>query len=291
MPSGLSNGADEVTRTAIALFLDAQGPPPSPFAWVVLGSHGRGELHCASDQDSGLVWQDEASARSAYAAELAGAVIDALADWGLARCSGGFTADHWSHDLAHWRTMIRNWVWDPDPRAVIDTEVFLDFRPLAGDLPVTELSDAIRAGAESPRLMHGLAVAATSFPPALTPLGNLPRGVIQAKGSGLSALVLLARLFALKAGSAAIGTRQRLTDSAAAGVLGADLVTDLVGAYRTLTTIRLRTQLSALDAALTPDNRIDVTGLSRDDRSELRHGMKAIRSAQKAAEFVFRTEL
>lgn len=291
MPSGLSDAADGVTRTAIERFIDVAGPPPSAFCWVALGSHGRGELHCASDQDSGLVWADEAAATSPYASDLAASAITALADWGLARCSGGFTADQWSYDLPQWVTLLRASVRDPEPQAVIDTEVFLDFRPLAGDLPVDELSAMIHAGAESPHLKHGMAVAATGFPPNLTVFGHLRGDIVESKRAGLNALVLLARLFALQAGSRALATRQRLADAGAAGVLSSNLVAELLDAHRMLTTLRLRSQLLALDEGRVPDNRIDFTALDGSQRRDLERGLRAIRSAQKAAEFVFRTEL
>ena len=291
VPAKLSQASDEVTRRAIVRFVDLAGPAPSDFSWIALGSHGRGELHCASDQDSGLVWVDEASARSAYAADLAASVITALADWGLARCSGGFTADQWSHDLAHWHSLFRAWVREPEPKAVIDAEVFLDFRPIAGALPVDELSDVIHAGAESPHLLHGMAVAATSFPPNLTVFGHLRGDVVESKRAGLNALVLLARLFALQAGSRALGTQQRLADAGAAGVLSGSLVADLLHAHRMLTALRLNNQLQAIEEGRAPDNRIDFRALTPAQRHELEQGLRAIRSAQKAAEFVFRTEL
>ena len=280
-----------MTRRAIDTFVDERGSPPSEFAWIALGSHGRGELHCASDQDSGLVWVDEQAASSTYAADLAACVITALADWGLARCSGGFTADNWSHDLSHWHGLLRTWVREPDPHAVIEAEVFLDFRPIAGALPVAELSDIIHAGAESAHLMHGLAVAATSFPPNLNVFGHLRGDVVESKRAGLNALVLLGRLFALKAGSFALGTQRRLADAGAAGVLSQTLVDDLIDAHSLLTELRLRCQLRALDEGRPPDNRIDFRALTPDQKHALEHGLRAIRSAQKAAEFVFRTEL
>jgi CBS domain-containing protein len=287
----LSHAADTVTRQAIADFIDSAGTPPSDFRWIALGSHGRGELHCASDQDSGLVWVDEQSARSGYAADLAASVITALADWGLARCSGGFTADQWSHDVAHWHGLLRSWVREPEPHAVIEAEVFLDFRPIAGALHVDDLSDVIHSGAESPLLLHGMAVAATSFPPNLTVFGHLRGDVVESKRAGLNALVLLARLFALQAGSRALGTQQRLADAGAAGVLSDSLVAELLDAHRMLTTLRLNCQLQAIDEGRSPDNRIDFRALTSAQRHELETGLRAIRSAQKAAEFVFRTEL
>ena len=191
------------------------GPPPGRFAWVALGSHARGELHCASDQDHALLWDTARAAGSSYAADLAAEVITGLAEFGMRPCDGGYMADRWSLGLSDWVTQARHRIDAPTPEAVLDTDVFLDLRRLVGDLDIAPATDVLLAGADSPRLLHGLAVAATSFPTALNAFGRLPHGPVDLKRTGLAPLVLLARLYGLDARSSAVGTRDRLAATAA----------------------------------------------------------------------------
>ncbi len=197
----LAHVADLRTRDLVDGFVHQAGPPPGRFAWVALGSHARGELHCASDQDHALIWDTARSAGSSYAVELADAVITGLAEFGMRPCDGGYMADRWSVGLADWVSQARHRIEAPTPEAVLDTDIFLDLRRLAGDLDITPATQVLLTGAESPRLLHGLAVAATAFGTALNPLGRLPHGSVDLKRTGLAPIVLLARLYALEARS------------------------------------------------------------------------------------------
>lgn len=288
---GLAEAADQVTREAIDGALTRLGPPPAAFAWVALGSQARGELHLAADQDSALVWADDAAAGSAYAADLAESVVGRLADWGLARCSGQFTADHWSRGVDTWHGLLREWVMSPDPTAVLDTEVFLDFRPVAGDLDVQELADVIRAGAESPWLLRGFAVAAVAYRPHFTLLGHVHGHTIDLKREALAPLVLLARLYGLRAGSAAVSTVDRLHAAESAGLLSGALIERLIALHEVATRLRIAAQVRDVNAGRAPSSVVGIDDMEHSMRMALEDGLHALRSAQSATELVFRTEL
>ncbi len=83
------------------------------------------------------------------------------------------------------------------------------------DWTLLRLRRSLAAGAQSPRLLHGLALAANSFPTPLHAFGRLPKGTIDLKKTGLAPIVLLARLYGLRARSTSVGTDQRLADAAA----------------------------------------------------------------------------
>lgn len=287
----LAAAADEVTRTALYESVVELGPPPAPFAWIALGSQARRALHCASDQDSALAWATDEAAASPYAHDLADRVVTALDSWGLARCTGGFMADGWSFSQDHWQRLLHEWVMNPTPTAVVDTEVFLDFRPLAGDLNVDHLAEALHSGTDSPRLQHWLAVAAVSFRVHLSWLGHVKGHTFDTKLEGLAPLVLLARVFALRAGSTSVTTTERLADAAHAGVLSDHLVADLIDAHDLLSSLRLQQQLADVSMGLAPGHIINIDQLDKDELRRLEHGMHAIKSAQSVADMVFRTDL
>lgn len=287
----MSDAADARTRLLIDGFVHESGPPPARFAWVVLGSHARRELHCASDQDNALFWQTAQAAQTSYAKDLAAVVIEGLAEFGLRRCDGGYMADKWSHSVDDWQQILRERVDAPTPDAVVDADVFLDLRPLAGGLDVSAARAELSRGADSPRLMHGLATAANSFPPPLHAFGRLPRGAVDLKKTGLAPIVLLARLYGLKAHSAAVGTDDRLADATKDGVLSEELTGRLRDAYALLTRLRLQNQLRQIEAREYVTDSIRMEELDDDDHDDLRDAFKAIKSAQSVTSITFRTDL
>jgi CBS domain-containing protein len=287
----LARVADERTRDLVDGFVHQHGPPPSRFAWVALGSHARGELHCASDQDHALLWEAERDAGSGYARDLAACVIEGLEAFGMRRCDGGYMADRWSVGLADYLDQARARIEAPTPEAVLETDVFLDLRALAGTLDVAAATQVQLAGADSPRLMHGLALAANAFPPPRLVFGRLPHGEVDVKRTGLAPIVLLARLYGLRARSAAVSTPQRLRAAAAAEVLSSELVERLVGAFALMGRLRLAAQLEQVAAGRPVCDRVAVGALDEADQAGLRDAFRAVRAAQAATTVAFRTDL
>jgi CBS domain-containing protein len=289
--AALAHAADQRTRDLVDGFVHQAGPPPGRFAWVALGSHARGELHCASDQDHALIWDTDRAAASSYADDLAAEVIAGLAEFGMRPCDGGYMADRWSVSLADWVVAARHRMEAPTPEAVVDTDVFLDLRELAGTLDLTPAVDVLLGGADSPRLLHGLAVAATSFPPALNAFGRLPHGPVDLKRTGLAPLVLLARLYGLDARSSAVGTRERLAATASAGLLSEELVDRLAEGFDVLTRLRLEAQVDQVRAGLALSDVVTVDDLAEADQQALREAFRAVRAAQSVTSVTFRTGL
>lgn len=287
----MSDAADARTRELIDGFIHSEGPPPALFSWVVLGSHARRELHCASDQDHALFWETAQAAQSSYAHDLANTVIDGLEEFGLRRCDGGYMADTWSYSLDEWLDILHDRVEAPTPEAVVDTDVFLDFRPLTDVVDVAAARALLARGADSPRLMHALATAANGFTTPLNAFGRLPRGPVDVKKTGLAPIVLLARLYGLRANSAAVGTDDRLAVASGAGVLGEELTERLRLGYDLLTRLRLANQLRQIEAGEYVTDTIDVGSLDDEQQQALRDAFRAVKHAQAATSLAFRTDL
>lgn len=287
----LADAADARTKLLLDGFVHQAGPPPGRFTWVVLGSHARRELHCASDQDHALVWADARSAASGYAADLADAVIEGLEAFGMRRCDGGYMADRWSHGVDDWVDLLRDRIAAPTPDAVVDADIFLDFRALGGDVPITRAKAVLLAGADSARLMHGLAHAANGFPVPLNAFGRLPRGKVDLKRTGLAPIVLLARLYGLLSRSGETSTLARLRAAADADVLGEDLSARLQSAFLLLTRLRLARQVTQVAAGKRLTDQVKIKELPEDDQALLRDGFRAIKSAQATTAVRFRTDL
>jgi CBS domain-containing protein len=268
------------------------GPPPCPFAWIALGSGGRMEQSLYTDQDHAVAYA-EGEAVEPYFAALGVWMVDGLARAGLRRCSGGYMADRWHMSLPAWRDLFHGWLARPDPQALVEAEVFLDLRRVSGELSLEPLAAVLRQGTDTSLFLLGMARAAVRFPPPWRLVGpaRLSRGEVDLKRAGLSALVLLARLYALAAGSLARSTPDRLAAAATAGMLGSRSAADLAEAHRLLVRLQLAAQLRQIEAGQVPSNRVRLADLTADEHAGLRQGMRAIHSVLKVTELRFRTDM
>lgn len=283
---------DALTVRLLRLAEVELGPPPCAYAWLALGSHGRGEQVLSSDQDSALAWADaQDAAAQTYFPHLAAPVVTALARAGLPLCDGGFMATSWSHPVGDFRRMFAHWVDLPQPEGLLQAEVFLDVRPVHGGLPVDVLDRTLVAGGSRGPFRVQMARAAVTFRPPLGWFGRLRTvdGALDVKRAGTAAIVLLARLYALAAGSSARSTVRRLDAAADGGTLSRRSADDLTEAYRFLTGLRLRRQVEQVSAGGVADNLVHLDALSEHDHDRLRTALRHVRDAQEATASRFAT--
>ena len=281
---------DTLTKRLLRLAETELGRPPCDYAWLALGSHGRGELVLSSDQDSAIAIDDRAEGMAIeYFQRLASLVVAALVRAGLPLCDGGYMATNWCRRIGDFRAMFRGWVWEPEPDALLQAEVFLDVRPVHGGLSVDALEGILVAGGSRRQFLVQMARAAVTFRPPLRSFGPLRAkdSTIDVKRGGTAAIVLLARLYALAAHSTARTTVQRLEAAAAAGTLSRAGAGDLVEAYRMLTGLRLRHQVEQVGDGRVPDNRLPLNDLSVSERRRLRDLLRVVRDVQDATDLRF----
>lgn len=282
---------DALTGRLLGLAEERLGRPPCDYAWLALGSHGRGEQVLSSDQDSALGFADDVPQARKYFADLAALVVQALARAGLPLCDGGFMATSWCRPVADLRETFAGWVDRPEPEALLRAEVFLDVRPVCGSLAVDVLDRTlVVAGSRGPFRVQ-MARAAVTFRPPLTVFGRL-RTVDQAldvKRAGTAAIVLLARLYALAGGSSARSTLARLMAAVDAGTLSRPDAEQLAAAYRVLTRLRLRHQVAQVRARRPADNLVRVDRLSGEERARLRAALRHVRDLQETTASAFAT--
>ena len=290
----VAHANDVLTSRLLTLAEQRLGPPPYAYAWLALGSHGRGEQVLSSDQDSALAYggprlgpgdPDE------FFAALAEPVVDGLALAGIPRCTGGYMATEWREPLESLTRKFERWVNDPLPSALLRAEIFLDVRPVHGDLDVSRLDEILVAGGRRGTFLKHMAAATVTFRPPVVLLGRVhtDHGWLDVKKSGTAAIVLLARLYALAAGTNARTTELRLRAAGAAGTLSADGVDRLVTAYRALTGLRLRHQIEQVGRGEPVDNRVRVGDLSPDERRALRDAIRTVRVMQEITAHRYQT--
>ena len=237
-----------------------------------------------TDQDNALAFADDSAAARAYFPRLAARVVDGLVAAGFPPCPGGYMASQWCRSLADWQALFRGWIERPDPQALLEAQVFFDFRAVHGGLSLQPLDDLLLAAGRRELLVAGLARAALRGRPARRLRGRLrgQDGEVDLKAGGIAPAVMLARTYALAAGSSARPTLERLAQAARAGTLSRGGAEILGESFRFLTRLRLQEQLRAVGEGRAPSNRVRVDALSELERRRLAEAHDAVRRLQDA---------
>lgn len=286
--------ADAMARRLCTLAEEELGPPPVEYAFVAVGSQGRREMALASDQDNALVLADDfdAAAHGEYFARLSSFVCQGLADAGQILCPGDMMAmtNQWRMTRSHWIDTFRRWIRDPQPEALLNAQIFFDFRVLYGSeaLGREVHTAAVEMGQGATRLHAHLASLAARREPPLTFFRGLVverdgdyANTLDIKKGGTAGIVQMARLFALASGSTVVDTRQRLRE-AAGSTVSRQGAQELLDAFDYLRSLSFQHQARQLREGQQPDYHIDPKGLGRMEREHLRDAFRAIKSMQNA---------
>ena len=114
-------------------------PPNVEFCWLALGSEGRGEQLLRTDQDNALVFADVPKKRypdvKAYFLKLAEYTTQILHEVGFEYCPAQMMASNskWCLSLSEWKQQFSGWIQTPDPKSVMLSTIFFDYRPVFGE--------------------------------------------------------------------------------------------------------------------------------------------------------------
>jgi CBS domain-containing protein len=294
---------DALTRRIIALVSAHHRLPPAGWCWLTMGSEGRGEQTFVTDQDNGLVFSaaDHAEARMLRPlfVAMAGEVNAALAECGVPLCTGGIMAgnEQWCLSVEEWQRHFSTWMLTPEPEALLNATIFFDLRAQHGDVGLAQAlrQHLQRAAPQAAGFLHMMAANAVAIEP---PLGRLRDfvseegvpGRVDLKKHGARLFVDAARVLALAAGVAPVGTVERLEKSAVAARLHGDDIAASVLAFRHLQRIRLLDQHRRLASGQVPDNLVDPDTLNSLDRRILVESLKQAGRLQRMLGRTFRLE-
>lgn len=126
--------ADAINNRIIELALKEVGPPPCKFAFVAMGSEGRGEQTLKADQDNAIIFADNKESNKEYFLSLSEIVNENLHKIGYSRCKGDLMAGNpeWCNSIDVWRNYFSNWIDNPDTANVLDSSIFFDMRVVYG---------------------------------------------------------------------------------------------------------------------------------------------------------------
>ncbi|MFV9503286.1 MAG: DUF294 nucleotidyltransferase-like domain-containing protein [Oscillochloridaceae bacterium umkhey_bin13] len=286
---------DALHRRLLSEAESALGPPPVPYAWLVVGSEGRIEQTLRTDQDNALVYADHAPPEAAaYFGALASMMVDWLVACGFPRCPGNIMATNpeWRGTLSTWQGHFARWIDTPDEEALLRSAIFFDYRPVYGTLDVEAgLRPTIARARGNTLFLARLARAALRTPPPLTFMRGiaLDHNRLDLKLRGSALIVDLARLFALEAGRAETNTTARLRASWRDSSLGEAESEGLVHAFELISLLRLRHQHTQLGRGQEPTNDVDFGELSAVERRELKESLQLIARVQRGLGSAYQT--
>jgi PAS domain S-box-containing protein len=279
----LGHFLDRLVRRACSLTIGEIGNPPAPAVVLAVGSIGRGEPTLNPDQDTAMILTDGVDYGD-WPARFGEALTARLEAAGLPACRAGHTAaqTEWRLTLAGWRDRFGDWIRNAEPKALMQVNIFFDFRALWGEVdPAEELRRHIfaRVG-ERPVFLRHLAADTMEFRAPLDALGRIRadhsgEDHLDVKGAMLH-VVNFARIYSLRHGIRETGTVARLTALGQGNHLPADTVQETLHAWRHLSEVRLRLQVDRLDRGLVPDNRVVLPSLSAWDRAVLKLALAQI---------------
>ncbi|OGR53375.1 MAG: hypothetical protein A2049_02295 [Elusimicrobia bacterium GWA2_62_23] len=289
----ISAAADAAASRFVTFAAARLGEPPAPFAFLALGSQARGEQTLVTDQDNALVYADPPPGKEQACAEYFQAMGKMVCGWlaeaGYPYCKGDAMASNpkWCRPFSAWKGYFEEWAAVTDPQALLDVNVFFDFRCVHGDRDLeARLREHVRSSVSGRKIFFlNLANNALLFK---VPLGfrnsvaleeeGENRGTFDAKQM-LRIFTDFARIYALRSDVTELSTINRLAALEAANVLDQAEKGSFSQAVETLMRLRLRRQAALAGAKAPPDNRIKPSDLSQADQQALREAAASAAAA------------
>jgi CBS domain-containing protein len=262
------------------------GPPPAPYAWVVMGSEGRMEQTLLTDQDNALVFDDTGEGQREWFQRLAERVNADLEAAGFPPCHGGYMARNWFGTVSDWVQRFAGWFEARQPQQLLEASTFFDYRKVGGTLDIEPLEAALSSTARHPVFLRYLARAALDLRPPNSLLLRLRESTeLDLKMQGLAPIVLLARCYGLEIGTAERNTHARLEAAVRAGLMSQELFNVVSEAYKFLLGLRLRLQLRLASEGKPAINKLAFGDLSAIERSRLKDAFRAVKGWQEMAAY------
>ena len=288
-------------RLAIAQSLDEMqaqgwGAPPVDYCVLLLGSAARFESLLGPDQDNALIIDGYPDHRhveiDGYFQALGERFTQRLDEAGIPLCHGHVMArwPMWRKRLSEWYAQLDIWSADRQVKRVQQTNILLDFAPVAGNPALAKkLGECIASTLPKASLfMDEMATLLDELPVALDPFGRLasspgldaPHGqALNLKHQGLLPLISAARLLCLRHGLRDIATRERLIAlSHATDALTLAESALLVAAFERLQQRLLEQQRYNKARGQAADGWVDLRRLREDERLLLKFDLQQIRS-------------
>ncbi|ELP3327313.1 DUF294 nucleotidyltransferase-like domain-containing protein [Vibrio sp. Vb2133] len=274
------------------------GPAPIPYCLVAMGSMARDEQLIVTDQDNALILDNsyDVEIHGEYFEKFAKFVCDGLAACGYAYCTGDIMATNpeWRKTRAEWEECFGNWIDNPTPERLLNSNIFFDLLGVHGRVKWAEQlsSFIVRRAKRNNRFLACMAYNAIRRTP---PLGFFKdfvmekdgrhRNSINLKRRGTAPLADLIRVHSLAIGSRSQNSFDRLDDINDAGILPKGRGLDLRDAMELIYMVRIRHQAIDIENGEEPDNNIEPENMSEFERRNLKAAFQILSNAQNFIKF------
>jgi DNA polymerase-3 subunit epsilon/CBS domain-containing protein len=267
---------------------DGLGPPPVPYAVLVLGSAGRGESQLAADQDNAIIYAEgaEGGPEDRYFEQLAAHMNETLDAAGVPFCKGGVMAKNraWRKSVADWHATIDKWMTGERATHLLNVDIFFDAIAVHGQAGLVDTVwghayDRAHAAIDFQNLLVETARERES--PFLF-LGRFrvdEKGRIDLKKYGLMPLFTAARVLSIRHDVRARSSTDRLRGAAAKGRAPWGAVEASIEAQRTLLASVLSQQLVDTEAGVPLSTRVAPDRLDKAHRERLKTALRNVDAA------------
>lgn len=274
--------------------------PPVPYAYMLFGSGGRGEMTFSSDQDSGIVYgnpasDEEAASCEAYFARFASEAVQMLIALGYPPCEGNVIASNpqWCLSLRQWEEKVDGWFADPSWENVRYLLIVADGRTIAGD---ERLSDGLieRFGTDmlqNPVIVRRMMENTLRHKVLVGIFGQLLRerygenaGGLDIKYGAYIPMVNVFRLLALQAGIRAAGTLGRIDALRSAGKISEREAEEAVSAFTLVMKLRLLTAARVEGTKWIGSGKVPKEQLTKELAQSLKKALKFGKRMQRRVE-------
>ncbi len=284
---------DQILLRLIALLCEERFPDlPERFAFVVLGSEGRGEQTLLTDQDNAIVYgNDLTPGEIARIESFSQELIDALVAIGIPPCPGGIMAKNkeWRRSLSKWQEQLDRWLQAPTPNHVLSCGTFMDIRTIYGDSSFEQdLTAQLYTHVQRDKLFLMRMVENTlRFVPPIGWFGKIKgekdgehSGMLEIKKAGIFAISEGVKALAIQAGKLKGSTHQRLEALVKDKVINRKMAENIAESFDFLVLMRLRGQVEAVREGRKPDNYIPLEHLNMMELGRLQIALKGVETFQ-----------
>lgn len=263
-------------------------------ALIVMGSEGRGEQILRSDQDNALIVRDGENLGSfePYMMQF----NEYLLQLGFPKCSGNVMVSnpYWRNSVTGYQSKIAQWSQTLSEEALMGLSIFLDAHCVAGDSTLldecrTFLFDHFEGRSD---VMAHLAKAALAFETPLSLIGGFVLGRAEhgsefdIKKGGIFAIVHGIRILSLEHKISHTNTTERIKELNNLGLFDKRFASELIEAYDTLLSIRLRFILGQKQGEEI-QNYVNPKLLTKTERDLLKDAFKIVNTFKKFLTYHF----
>ena len=253
----------------------------------VMGSEGRGEQILKTDQDNGLIVNDNFPIGE-HAISCCDQFSAALIGFGYPECPGKIMVNNsaWRMTVKDFSETAKGWLLKPSPESLMNLAIFLDSHPISGDpkLLGTVKQELFKLINDNQFLLARFASAIESISSEagwwnrlLTLGGDNADHRINLKKAGIFAIVHGIRSLAMENHIPVNSTVGRIQELVQMHKLPKDLAGELVESLHLLMELRLKAGLSELETGKEVSGEIDTSRLSTLERDLLKDSLSVVK--------------